>query len=306
MKVFLTGATGYIGGSVAEKLLAVGHEVTGLVRTQEGAAKLRERGIQPLLGTLADHSLLADAARWADAVINAADADNRDAVEAMLPALKGTGKTFIQTSGSSIVGDKAAGEPTDRIFDDETPFDPVPEKMARIAIDRLVLDAAQHGIRTIVICPCLIYGRGLGLHKESIQLPMLMNQARKSGIPRYIGRGENIWSTVHIDDLADLYVLALEQASTGSFFFAENGEARFKDMVQAISRLLGMGGVAASWSLDEAIREWGFEAAVFALGSNSRVRSVKSRTLLGWTPRGQSVIFDIEHGSYRDAAAQNT
>ncbi len=161
MKVFLTGATGYIGGSVAAKLLAADHRVVGLVRSKEGAASLREVGIEPLLGSFTDRELLTEAARCADAVINAADSDNREVVETILLALEGTGKPFIQTSGTSIVGDKAAGEPSDRVFDANIVCQPVPEKVARVGIDRLIIDAAGRGVRSIVLCNSFIYGQGL-------------------------------------------------------------------------------------------------------------------------------------------------
>lgn len=301
MKVFLTGATGYIGGSVAAKLLAADHHVVGLVRSEEGAASLQELGIEPLLGSFTDRELVSEVVRYADAVINAADSDNREVVETILLELEGTGKPFIQTSGTSIVGDKAAGEPSDQVFDADIRFQPVSEKVVRVGIDRLVIDAAQRGIRSIVLCNSLIYGQGLGVKRDSIQLPLLINQAKKSGIVRYIGKGENIWSTVHIEDVASLYLLALELAPAGEFFFVENGEAKFKDIVAAISRLLGMGGKAESWSIEEAIGEWGYEPAVFALGSNSRVRATKARKMLEWKPRWSSVLDDIEQGSYRQA-----
>ncbi|QBD76948.1 NAD-dependent epimerase/dehydratase family protein [Ktedonosporobacter rubrisoli] len=299
MKIFLTGATGYIGGSVAEKLVARGHHIIGLTRSPERAEQLQERGIEPLLGNLEDKDLLATAAKQVDAVINAADSDNASAVEALLPALEGSGKLFIQTSGSSIVGDKAAGEPGNQIFSEDSVMHPVPEKAGRIAIDRMVLDAAQKCVHSVVLCLSLIYGRGRGIHSESIQIPLLLNQARKSGIVSYIGRGLNTWSTVHIDDVTRLYLLALEKAPVGSFFYAENGEVTMKALANALSHLPGLSGKTASWSLEEAIQEWGTEPAVFALGSNSRVRGFKSRQLLGWKPKEASVLHEIEHGSYR-------
>ena len=223
MKILLTGATGYIGGTVASRLLAAGHEVTGLVRSEEGAAELRRHGVAPLLGALADRAVLADAACRADAVINAANSDNRDIIEAVLPVLHGSGKAFIQTSGSSIVGDKAAGELGTLIYDEETPVEPLPEKAPRVAINNAVLAAAKSGVRAIVLCPSLIYGTGAGIHKESVQVPRLIALAKESGVPRHVGRGENIWSHVHIDDVAELFLLALAKAPAGSFYYVENG-----------------------------------------------------------------------------------
>src|SRR3569623_1555860 len=117
MKVFITGASGYIGGSVAAALIARGDEVSGLARSEASAGALRERGIAPVIGTLDDANVLAKAAREADVTINAANAGHREAAEAMLKALAGTGKGFIHTSGSSIVGTRAHGEFVEAVFD---------------------------------------------------------------------------------------------------------------------------------------------------------------------------------------------
>ncbi len=110
MKVFLTGASGYIGGSLAKRLIENGHSVLGLVRSKEKADQLQRLGIDPVLGSLDDSNIVTEAARAADAVINAASSDHRPVVETVLKALAGTGKPFIQTSGSSIVCDDARGE----------------------------------------------------------------------------------------------------------------------------------------------------------------------------------------------------
>lgn len=300
MKVFITGATGYIGGSLAAQLVLRGHQVTGLVRSKEKAKQLQEKGIEPRLGTLDDREILINAAREADAVINAADADHAYAVTTLLPALAGTGKLFLHTSGSSLVGDKAAGEPSERVFHEDTPFEPQPEKAGRVALNRRVLAAAHEGIRSVVLVPCLIYGLGHGLNPHSIQVPWLISLARKSGMARHIGRGENIWSTIHIDDLVDAYLLATEHAPAGSLFYLENGEASLQSIAESISRMLGQGGRTESMSIDEAVREWSPEAAHFAFGSNSRVSALKARKMLGWNPQGRSVFDEIESGCYHD------
>ena len=162
MRVLVTGASGYIGGSIAAALLESGHEVVGLVRSGARAGEVRERGMEPLVGTLDDADLLAAAAREADAVINAADAEHRGAVEAILPALAGSGKAFLQTSGSSIVADLAGGERSEAIYDEDTPVQPLPGRAARVALNQGVLAAAGNGVRAVVICPSLIYGAGRG------------------------------------------------------------------------------------------------------------------------------------------------
>jgi nucleoside-diphosphate-sugar epimerase len=289
MDVFITGATGYIGGAVAVRLIEAGHKVSGLARSPEKAAQLARFGMTPILGSLEDSALLAREARRADAVINAADSDHRGAVEALIEALAGSGKALLHTSGSSIVADDARGEPSDAVYDELSLPAPKPDKAARVAIDRLVQASADRGIRSMVICNTLIYGHGRGPHRDSIQLPALASQARKSGIARHVGRGLNIWSNVHIDDVAELYLLALEKAPAGSFLFAENGEASFREMVGAISERLGTG-AAQPWPVEDAVKEWGFERAVYALGSNSRVRGRQTRALTGWAPQHESVL----------------
>ncbi len=296
MNIFITGAAGYIGGEVATRLRAAGHAIRGLTRSESKAETLRRQGIVPVLGTLDDRELLIAEARAADAVVNAADSDHRGAAEALIAGLAGSGKPLLHTSGSSILADRAMGEAGARIFDEETPFEPDPGKAARVAIDRLVLAAA--GIRSAVICNSLVYGRSRGLHAESIQIPILVEEARRAGVPRYIGRGANIWSNVHIEDVGALYLLALGRAPAGSFFFAENGEASFKALVEALSRRLGFGGRTASWPVEEAIAALGFSRAVFSLASNCRVRARRARALLDWQPHHGSVLAAIEAGDF--------
>lgn len=290
MKIFLTGASGYIGGSIATALVAAGHTVTGLCRAAEKAELLKQKGINPVIGTLRDEKSLFQAALSADAVINAADADDPFAAEVLLRALNNSGKKLIHTSGSSIVGDRAAGKYSSRVFHEDIPRPIRFEKLGRVAIDTHVLEGVIRGVHSVVICPSLIYGYGTGLHTESIQVPWMIAVAKKYQQARMIGKGENIWSTVHIDDLVTAYLLALEKAPAGSFFFLENGEVSFKDIAETIHQGLGFGGEVQIWTIEEAVQEWGREAAHFAFGSNSRIRSDKARSLLGWTPNQTSAL----------------
>ena len=293
MKIFLTGAAGFIGSSITAGLVRAGHQVTGLVRKPEQVAELATIGVLGVYGDLNDRELIIEQAKVADAVINAASSDHRGAVEAILEALAGTNKPFLHTSGSSIVGDASGGEGTEQIyFEDKLPA-PTADKAARVAIDDLVLASAGKGVRASVLCNTLIYGHG-ALPRDSVQLPRLLKQARKSGIVRHVGPGRNIWSNVHIDDVVSLYLLALEKSPAGTFYFVESGEAAFRDMTAAISTALDLG-PAQDWALPEAIAEWGYEMASYGLGSNSRVRGERARKLLGWQPQGPSVLAWIEN-----------
>ena len=298
MKVFCTGASGYIGGSVAAHLVAAGHHVTGLVRTREKADAVRARGIQPLLGTLDDGECLAQAAQAADIVVNAASADHKAAVAALLGALAGSGKPFIHTSGSSIVGTRARGHRSDAIFDENSPITPSPARAARVALNDFIVSYRDKGCRPVIICPSLIYGLGHGLEPDSMQVPLLIGLARKRGCAAHAGPGENIWSNVHIDDLVTLYALAIEKAPAGAFFFAENGENSMREICEAINRMLGSEAAPSAMSMEEAIAEWGQGLAEDTMASNSRVRAVRARQL-GWKPKARSLVEEIEQGCYR-------
>jgi nucleoside-diphosphate-sugar epimerase len=285
LKIFVTGANGYIGGSVASALIADGHKVRGLVRSKEKADAVAAHGVDPVVGSLDDADLLQAEARAADAVVNAASSDHRGAVEALISGLSGSGKPLIHSSGSSIVADLAMGEPSDRIFDEMTPIVPLTERAARIAIDQLVLTAP--GIQSVVLCNSMIYGSAPGSPAQSVQIPALVRQAKVSGVARYIGRGLNRWSNVHIADVAALYVLAIARAPAGSFMYVESGEEALGEIVRAIAAQLGLG-PAQSISAEEAIAFWGRKLAVFSLGSNSRVRG-NAAVNLGWLPVHHSI-----------------
>jgi len=290
LNIFVTGASGFIGGSIAAGLVRAGHRVTGLIRNPEHAAELKRLGIEPVVGTLDDRDLLIAQAKAADAVVNAASSDHRGAVEALIDALEGSNKPFLHTSGSSIVGDASGGEHGDaKIYTEDALPEPTADKAPRVAIDRLVLDAAKRGVRSSVLCNTLIYGHGAVKGSASVQLPRLVRQAKKSGVVRHVGSGGNIWSNVFIDDVVELYRLALEKSPAGTFYFVESGEASFREMSNAIAQALHLG-PAQDWPLDQAIAEWGYEMASYGLGSNSRVRGTRARDVLGWEPVRTSVI----------------
>jgi nucleoside-diphosphate-sugar epimerase len=296
MKVFVTGASGYIGGSVAKALIDAGHTVYGLVRNPDKMEPLKQLGIEPVLGTLEDTDILTEYAKLSDAVIHTADSDHLKAVETFIAALRGSGKPFLHTSGSSVVGDDARGDTaSEQIFDEETPFVPMDIRADRVAINNLVRKAGiEDWVRGIVVVPSMIYGHALGLPVESDQLPQIIRKSRELGAGVHVGKGVNRWSNVHIKDLAQLYVLALEKAPSASYFFAESGEESYGDIAKAVSEALGFGGSTISWPADQAIAELG-DWARFAIASNSRVRAAHAKNLLGWVPKEESLLSWIKH-----------
>jgi nucleoside-diphosphate-sugar epimerase len=288
--IFLTGATGYIGGSLAARLVEGGTRVRGLVRSPESAVLLAERGIEPVLGGLDDADLLIHEARAADGVVNTASSDHAASVRALISGLEGSGKPLLHTSGSSVIGDDARGHHrSDTVFDEDTPLVVNAMKQPRRDIDLMVLGAAKRGVRSAVICPSNIYGIGRGLKPDSVQIPFLAANARQQGVVQIVGAGLNVWSNVHLDDVVDLYLLALAKAPAGAFYFAENGEASFGEIGAAIASRLGLHGVE-SLPPEMAAQRWGEAKAYFSLGSNSRVRATRARRELGWSPRHSSVL----------------
>lgn len=295
MKIFITGATGYLGGSIASRLIAEGHEIHGLVRAHDKVAQLEARGVIPVFGTLDDAELLQHAVESTDATISAANSDHFFSVQAIINAMAGSGKTLIHTSGSSIICDDAMGGfASDLVYGDDTVFTPMAHRAPRVAIDTLVRSAGiANGMRAMVICPTLVYGKGLGMQTQSDQLPKIISRSRSEGTGIYLGDGHNIWSNVHISDLVDLYCLALDAAPSGAFFFAENGEASMRDIATAISLALGYEGRTASWNMADAIASLGGFARV-ALASNARVRSTNARRLLDWNPQGPALADALQ------------
>ncbi|MFP3598841.1 NAD-dependent epimerase/dehydratase family protein [Chryseobacterium sp. SIMBA_029] len=288
-KILITGITGYIGGTIAKKLLEKNYSVTGLVRNETDVKKLEQSGIESIIGSIHDETVLKAAVSNADAVIHTADsADDAYAADSFIRLLEGSGKTFIFTSGSAIFGGKENGEKNDFVFTEDIPLNPRLEMASRVLINQYVLQSAEKNIRSIVIVPTMVYGTGLGLKKDSIQLPALINYSKEKGFGVYFGKGENIWSNLHIEDLADMYILALEKAKPGSLYYAENGSSSIRNLAENISRQYNLL-PPQSVSIQEAVNTFGPAGGYFGFASNSLCSSDKAKIELGWTPRYDSI-----------------
>ncbi len=301
MKVFVTGATGYIGGSVSDRLVDSGYQVLGLVRSEEKAKLLKARGLEPVLGALDNSDVLTRAARRSDGVLHAASADSQGVVEVFVAALAKSGRVLIHTTGSGIANDQADGEYAAKTYiTEDTYFEAVPFRQARVKMNRFVREAGiDQGIRTVVICPSMIYGQGRGLQGDSDQIPKLIAFSKQAGAGVYFGKGLNRYSNVHIDDLVDLYVLAIEKAPSASFFFAENGEASFKEIAELIASTQGLGGKTVSIAIDTLIAQFG-DAGRFGVAANSLVRASNARRL-GWNPTRESLASFLKNGGSEKA-----
>jgi nucleoside-diphosphate-sugar epimerase len=301
MKIFLTGATGYIGNVIAEKLLQAGHQVIGLTRSGESGKALEKQGIKPFHGDLNNPESLVEAARESDGVIHTAfDLDSHDfltasaieskAVHALISAMEGSDKPLIFTSGTGVLGD--TGEV---IYDEETPIkisDSVTVRalQMRLNTEKAVLNAV--GIRGIVLRPPNVYGRGDG----RVLFMMLRAAGQKLGaVPYAPGAGENLWSYVHVDDLADLFVLAIEKAPAGELFHAgAQSGLRSKDIATALSRGMGLGGETVALQKTELGEAFGLPAMADYWASNSQSSNKKAQILLGWTPQYVDLLREVE------------
>ncbi|HEX8474660.1 MAG TPA: NAD-dependent epimerase/dehydratase family protein [Pyrinomonadaceae bacterium] len=297
MKVLLTGASGYIGGAVAEALRDAGHEVFGMARSDEAAQRLAARGIETRRGDLYDEASIGRAAREVEGVIHAASTGGTDmaqtdlaAVREIIAALEGTGRPFIYTSGVWVYGN--TGE---HVADEESVLNPTPLVAWRPPVEQLVLASAARGVRSIVIRPAMVYGRGGGSVGEFVEA------GREKGRVRIVGTGDNRWSFVHVDDLADLYVRALEHAEAGTLLLAANGAAiRVREVAEAASRAAGLDGRVETWPLDEARKTLGAYADALVL--DQQMSGNKAMSLLGWSPQAPSVLEELERSS--DATAR--
>ena len=214
-------------------------------------------------------------------MINAANSDNAFVVHALLDGLKGSGKTLIQTSGSSVVGAYDNGEASEDTFDEDTPFTPQPEKAMRVAIDNQVLAAAKDNVRTIVIRPTLIYGRGIGVAATSVQLPRLIDVAKKHGVPRHVGRGLNIWGHVHIADVVVALSAGARQGEAPARCSTRRTARRiFKSVTQSIGRMLGLGDKTQDWPIGEAVEALGPGAYLELRLEQPRAREALARARL--------------------------
>jgi nucleoside-diphosphate-sugar epimerase len=290
MKVFLTGASGYIGGAVADRLRAAGHKLTGLARSDAAAQKLEAAGITPVRGDFSNPKSVGTAARTADGVISMATTYDPTidgpAIDAILEALAGSNKPFVYTSGIWSHGDTAG-----KVVDETTPPKPAALVAWRQAVEDRVRDGAKRGIRTTVIRPAIVYGRGGGIPAGFVQ------SAREQGAARYVGTGQNRWPFVHVDDLADLYLLALERAPAGTLLLGVSGPSRpVREVAAAASRGAGAGGRTVAWPLEQAREKLGGYADALVLDQQASGR--RAEELLGWRPQRPDVLEDIERGSY--------
>ncbi|MGO4634165.1 NAD-dependent epimerase/dehydratase family protein [Streptomyces sp. 2RAF24] len=284
MRVLVLGATGYIGSAVVERLAHAGHEVIRLVKDAGRVAP----GVPARVGDLADPaSLRAAVTDEIDAVLHIAaptgdESVDTAAVDGLLHRLRGTGRAFVYTSGVWVLG--ATG---DTPADEDTPTAPLGIVVYRPRIERQVLDAADDGVRSVVIRPGIVYGHGGGI-------PGLMTDwAREHGTGRYVGPVDTRWPMVHVDDLAALYVLALTRAEEGTLLHGVAHEAVPVAALAAAADLAAGGpGRAEPWARETAGQTLGAPFAE-ALALDQVVSGRRAVDELGWQPNRPNPLTDL-------------
>ncbi|OLR93658.1 SDR family oxidoreductase [Actinokineospora bangkokensis] len=293
MRVFVTGASGWIGTAVVDDLLAAGHQVTGLVRTPTAEAALAAKGATPHRGDLDDLDGLRAGARAADAVVHLANkhdwadpagtnAAERAATATLGDALAGTGKPLLLASGVAAL---AQGRPATE--DDPSPFHG-PDS-ARGGSENLALDHAERGVRAVAVrfSPTV---HGAGDHGF---VAILTAIAKEKGVSGYPGDGTNRWAAVHRSDAARLVTLGLTGAPAGARLHAVAEEGvPTREIAEAIGRAHGL----PTAPIEDAEAHWGWIGRYFAMDLAATAKI--TRDLLDWTPTGPTLIADIDAGGY--------
>jgi nucleoside-diphosphate-sugar epimerase len=295
MRVFVTGATGWIGSVVVQELLTAGHKVVGLARSDSSAARVTAAGAEVYLGSLEDTDGLRAAAAEADGVIHtgyihdfsptgdpaaAAALDGR-VIAAFGEALAGTGKPLVVASG---LPQPPAGVVSTEEIRSENPAHPRVSEPAALAV-------AERGVRASVVrLPPSVHGEG-----DYWFIPIFIGIARKTGLSAYIGDGANVWPAVHRVDAARLFRIALEQAPAGTLLNAVADEGvPFREIAEVIGRHLEV--PTKSITVEDARDQFGALAGFAA--TDVPASSVITRERFGWRPTEPGLIADLDQGHY--------
>ena len=288
MQVFITGGSGYIGRSTIQALIRHGIEVTALARSEHSAHTVSGLGATPVAGTLIDTDVLREAARQADGVIHlgvdytegTGDVD-RAAAEALQ---RGAGiRPYVHTGGVWVYGD------TDGVVDEDAPLSPPHITAWRLDNEKRVLARAATGQHPVVVMPGLVYGRSGGRVQSYFVEP-----GRTAGAVPCIGDGSNHWALVHVDDLAELYVLALNATAGGIYAGVSGKNLPLAAITQALSHAAGCPGRIDSLTLEEAIQRMGPIAEALAL--DQQLTGARARRELGWTPTHLDALTELAQG----------
>ncbi|WP_250891329.1 NAD(P)H-binding protein [Curtobacterium poinsettiae] len=278
MHVFLTGASGYIGSSVLRSLVAHGDEVTALVRSDEKAQHVRDAGGRALVGDVTDTGVVERLLHESDGVVHTASAPDVDPdfIRTAIAALAGTPKPFVHTGGIFTFGDSTN-------ISEQSPIDP-PALTAWRGPNEALLRASD--VRSTIVAPGIVYGRGAGI-------PAMFVGDGEQPV-RLVGDGSQRWTTVHVDDLGELYVLALHRGELDGYIVAATGD---NPTVRELAEAGAHGAPVVAESVDASRERLGQDFAD-ALLLHQEASGAHARSAHGWRPSRPSLVDDLASGSY--------
>lgn len=302
MRVFVTGATGFIGSAVVKELRNAGHYVLGLARSDASAAALARAGAEAHRGELSDHASLTAGSRASEAVIHlgfahdsgdfhAAAAIDYAAIAAIGEALANSGKVFVGTSGTMVLSPGHIGT-------EEDPADAGSAAAFRVPSERAALAMAETGVRASVVRPSpSVHGLG-----DKGFVPMLIKLAREKGVSAYVGDGRNRWPAVHQLDAAHLFRLALEKGAAGARYHAVGDEGiAFRHIAEAIGR--GLRIPVVSKASQEAADHFG--PLTFVVAADNPASNARTGDWLDWKPQHPGLLADLEESHYFENPEHN-
>lgn len=295
MRIFVTGATGYIGSALIQELIGAGHQVVGLARSKESAQKLAAAGIDTHMGALDDYDSLSRGAAASDGVIHlaynhdfsayaTAGETDRQAVEALGTALIGSNRPFVITSGITVLT-------PGRIAYEGDALDRKAASAPRIPSEEVMERLATQGVRASVVrLSPSVHGEG-----DYGFVPTLIGIAREKGVSAYVGDGMNRWPAIHRLDAAHLFRLALEKGTAGAKFHGVADEGvPVRDIAEVIGRHLDL--PVVSKPVEEATAHFGWISTF--LNADCPASSALTQQWLGWNPKQPSLLADLEQGHY--------
>lgn len=301
MKVFILGATGFIGNVLAEKLVAKNHQVIGLARSESKAKSLRKMGITPLVGDATDENIIRRGVEQSDAVVHLAQLPVSkpedypivlefmvNTREMLVRLVENTNKKLLNTSGTAFYPDTS-----EKVATEETPLANPPMFNRMPELDNEIAKAKS--FTGITVRPCLVYGRG---KSGNGPIEQLITHAKKEGKSMFVGEGKVQLSFIHVDDLADFYVHAIENIDeSGLYNVSSDDYIRTKDYAEAIAKAAGLDNEIESISADRAQSEFANAAMYFI--KDMRVSNKKAKAT-GWIPQQPSVVVELSEGSYQN------
>ena len=293
MRIFVTGAPGFIGSALVPELISAGHQVLGLTRSEAGGEKLRAAGAEVLHGNIEDLDSLRKGAADSDGVIHLAfnhdfsqfeknAADERNAVAALGEVLVGSDRPFVVTSGTALAAN-VGGKPS-------TEESPAASWNPRTGLEAAVKVLTDRGVKTSIVRLAQIHDT----HKQGL-VPYMLAVTREKGVSAYIGDGGNRWPAAHVSDTARLYRLAFEKAEAGAIYHAVDEEGvTMKAIAEAHARGLKVPAVSIKPEEVEAHFGWLAHFAVLDMPSSSAI----TRHKLNWKPTGPGLIADLDGMDY--------